>query len=266
MIKALIARRPTISGWTMLVVALSIAAWLATLVLMRGMDEGPGTPLHHLPAFLAGWVLMLTAMMLPSELNYIGAFIGMLRGRGKPPRQRRRLMFSFLSGYGFAWISYGLIAFALDWLVRAISPGFIAWNRAGPYLAGAVLIGAGLYQLSQLKHACLKGCRSPFSFFQHYWQDGNRGALAMGFRHGLVCVGCCWALMGVMFAVGVMSLTWMGLLTLFMFAEKMLPKGRALATPIAAFLIVMGVWIAISPQTAPLLKEPLMFGSICKTL
>lgn len=88
----------------------------------------------------------------------------------------------------------------------------------------------------------------------------------MGARHGLVCVGCCWALMAVMFAVGAMSLTWMALLTAFMFAEKVLPKGRALAVPIAIFLWAMGLWIAVSPDTAPLLKDPMMFGSVCKGL
>jgi predicted metal-binding membrane protein len=250
----------------MAVLALSLSAWLCALVLMGGMDEGPGTPLHNLPVFLAGWVVMLTAMMLPSELNYIAAFGAVLRSRDRASTARPSVMTSFVAGYGIAWVAYGLGAYLLDLAIRAVSPEMIAWNRAGPSLAGSVLIIAGLFQVSPLKQVCLTGCRTPLSFFARYWREGNFGAVTMGFRHGLVCVGCCWALMAVMFAVGAMSLTWMALLTLFMFAEKVLPKGQKLATPIASFLCVMGIWIAVSPGTAPLLKDPMMFASICRGL
>jgi predicted metal-binding membrane protein len=226
------------------------------LVMSAGMDQGPGTPLHSLSVFLVSWVVMLTAMMLPSELNYIGALGVMLKGRGNTAVERQRRMHSFISGYGLAWLVYGLAAYLLDSALRAAAPTWMAWDHAGTYLVAAVLVLAAAYQLSPLKHACLKGCRSPLSFFSRYWRKGDIGAASMGFRHGLVCVGCCWALMAVMFAVGAMSLTWMALLTLFMFAEKMLPKGRALTTPIACFLLVAGVWTAASPGTAPLLKHP----------
>jgi predicted metal-binding membrane protein len=253
-------------GWTMVVLLVSLAAWLGALVLMGGMDAGPGTPLNALPMFLVGWVIMLTAMMLPSELNYIAAFAAVLRSRDKAGVAPARLIASFVGGYGVAWIAYGIAAYLLDLAVRGISPGMISWTHGGPYLAGAVLIVAGFYQVSSLKHVCLTGCRTPLSFFGRYWREGNLGAVAMGVRHGLVCVGCCWALMAVMFAVGAMSLTWMSLLTLFMFAEKVLPKGEKLAIPIASFLWIMGVWIAASPATAPLLKDPMMFASICRGL
>lgn len=255
-----------VNSWTMIVVAIGVASWLAVLVLMSGMDDGPGTQLHELPIFLLGWTVMLTAMMLPSELNYVGAFGAVLKARGRSSSMCSQALVSFISGYGIAWIAYGFGAYVLDFSVRAISPDFIAWNRAGPQLAGAILIGAGFYQLSTLKHSCLRGCRSPLAFFARHWQEGNLGAVAMGARHGLVCVGCCWALMAVMFAVGAMSLTWMALLTAFMFAEKVLPKGRALTVPIAIFLWAMGLWIALSPDTAPLLKDPMIFGSVCKGL
>lgn len=254
------------SSWAIMIVTISVASWLAVLVFMSEMDEGPGTPLHNLPVFLLGWTVMLTAMMLPSELSYVIAYGAVLKARGRSSAARSRALIFFVSGYGIAWVAYGLGAYALDSAVRAVNPTFIAWNRAGPQLAGAVLIGAGFYQLSSLKHSCLMGCRSPLSFFARHWREGNFGATAMGVRHGLVCVGCCWALMGVMFAVGAMSLTWMALLTAFMFAEKVLPKGRALAVPIAIFLWGMGLWIAISPDTAPLLKDPMIFGSVCKGL
>lgn len=259
-----LGRGQPVLGWTVAVLLASLAAWLGALVLMSGMDEGPGTPLHNLPPFLVGWVVMLTAMMLPSELNYITAFAAVLRSRHGVSIASVRRVASFVAGYGVAWITYGLAAYLLDLLVRSISPQLITWNRGGPYVAGSVLIVAGIYQVSSLKHVCLTGCRTPLSFFGRYWQEGNAGAVAMGVRHGLVCVGCCWALMAVMFAVGVMSLTWMALLTLFMFAEKVLPKGQRLAIPIAGFLWLMGIWIAVSPATAPLLKDPMLFASMCR--
>jgi len=259
-----LGRGSAIPGWTIIVVGVSLAAWVSMLILMAGMDEGPGTPLHDLPVYLVGWVIMLTAMMLPSELNYIGAFGILLRGRALGSGERRQRMFAFIGGYGLAWIVYGLIAYLLDSAVRAASFDWTSWSRGGPYLAGSVLVLAGLYQLSTLKHSCLTGCRSPLSFFSRYWREGNEGAVRMGFRHGLVCVGCCWALMAVMFAVGIMSFSWMALLTVFMFAEKMVPRGQKLAAPIAAFLIAMGFWVALSPNTAPLLAHQfLLRGPMC---
>lgn len=257
-------RRFSVSRWTILVVSLTVAAWLFSVLVMGSMDEGPWTPLHGLPMFLVSWVVMLTAMMLPSELNYIGAFASVTRARGLASTTRLRRMGSFIGGYGVAWIAYGALAFMLDRGARLASPAFLRWDEWGAYLAGAVLIAAGFYQISSLKHACLSGCRSPLSFFGRHWREGNRGALVMGFRHGLVCVGCCWGLMAVMFAVGAMSLTWMAILTVFMFSEKIFPGGHRLAIPIAAFLWIMGFWIVVAPATAPLLKLPLLAGgAVC---
>lgn len=258
-------RQISVTGWTIVIVALSVAAWLATLALMGQMDEGPGTPLHRLPVFLTGWILMLTAMMLPSELNYVSALYGMLRARGAGSAERTTRVTSFLAGYGIAWVMYGFGAYVLDAAIRWFGPAFLAWNRYGPQFAGGVLVVAGLFQLTSLKHVCLKGCRSPLSFFAQHWRPANKGAIAMGFRHGVDCVACCWAMMGVMFAVGVMSLTWMALLTFFMFAEKVFPKGDKLTYPIAIFFVVMGAWIAISPDSAPMLKNPMLYAGLCIT-
>jgi predicted metal-binding membrane protein len=243
-------------GWTIVVVGLAIAAWVSMLATNAGMDQGPGTPLHNLPMFLTAWVVMLTAMMLPSELNYIGAYGILLRGRGTGAGERHRRIWSFILGYGVAWLAYGLAAYFLDSVLRAVGVRWIMWKSTGPYLVASTLVLAAAYQLSPLKHACLKGCRSPLSFFSRYWRQGDSGAVSMGLRHGMVCVGCCWALMAVMFAVGAMSLPWMAALTLFMFAEKMLPIGRALTVPIACVLVSAGIWIAASPSTAPLIKLP----------
>jgi len=249
----------------MVIIALSLVAWVAVLMLMAGKDGGPGTQLHDLPMFLIGWVAMLTAMMLPSELTYVGAFSALLRARDGVSAARLQTMLCFIAGYGIAWVAYGLVAYVVDATVRAASLEVISWYRAGPFLAGSVLIVAGLYQVSSLKNVCLTHCRTPLAFFARNWREGDFGAAVMGARHGAVCVGCCWALMAVMFAVGAMSLTWMAVLTVFMFAEKVLPRGARLTLPIACFLWLMGVWIAVSPDTAPLLKSPLLVGGICKS-
>ncbi len=231
------------------------------------MDQGPGTPLHDFPTFLVGWVVMLTAMMLPSEITYVRVYAALVEGRAAVRWDRILGVASFIAGYGVAWVAYGVLAFALDALVRESALAFISWDDAGPLLAGSVLFLAGVYQVSPLKQACLTHCRTPISYFARHWRPGHWGGLRMGIAHGLVCVGCCWALMAVMFAVGAMSLIWMGLLALLMFAEKVLPHGHKLAIPMAAFLWVMGAWIAFSPDTAPLLQDPLLFGSaICRAV
>ena len=245
------------TAWCVGLVALSILGWIASLIVMGDMDRGPGTPLHDFPTFLIGWVIMLTAMMLPSEILYVKVYATLLEGGIEKQHEqvdRFTCVTYFIAGYGIAWIVYGIIAFILDAVVRESAFDFIAWHRTGPMLAGSVLFLAGVYQVSSLKHACLTHCRSPLSYFARNWRHGRRGSLRMGLSHGFICVGCCWALMAVMFAVGAMSLIWMGLLTLLMFAEKIFPFGHKLAIPIAAFLWVMGVWIAVSPESAPLWK------------
>lgn len=253
------------TAWCIGVLAVCLLAWTVALIVMAGMDRGPGTPLHDFPTFLVGWVIMLAAMMLPSEVNYIRAYAALLDGRVASQRERVLSLGSFIAGYGLAWIAYGVVAFGLDAIVRETASDIIFLYRAGPLLAGATLILAGVYQVSSLKRACLTHCRSPISYFARHWRYGRRGALRMGLSHGLVCVACCWALMAVMFAVGAMSLIWMGLLAFLMFAEKIFPFGHKLAVPTALLLWAMGLWIVFSPDTAPLFQDALLFGSaICR--
>jgi predicted metal-binding membrane protein len=262
---SIVPRMDAATGWTVAIVVLAMLAWIAALIVMADHDEGPGTPLHDFPTFLAGWIVMLTAMMLPSEISYVRAFAALSAERSASRSEGRARVLTFVAGYGLAWVAYGAVAYAADAAIRAAALDVISWLRAGPLIAGSVLVLAGLYQISRLKEACLSHCRSPLSYFARRWRPGRLGSLRMGLVHGLVCVGCCWALMAVMFAVGAMSLIWMGLLGLLMFAEKVLPAGPRLALPIAVFLSVMGMWIAVSPDTAPLMKDPLLYGSaICR--
>ncbi len=231
-----------------------LAAWILVARTMGGMDGGPGTPLGPFPAFLASWVLMLAAMMLPAELRFTLVFARMNRdespdaGGGRVP--------AFLAGYACVWSLYGGLAWGLDAVLRALAPPFLAWTAHGPTAAGLVVVAAGLFQFSRWKQACLTHCVSPFGFFTRHWHVGLAGAARLGFTHGLYCLGCCWALMAVMFAVGVMSLYWMSLLGFAMFIEKLAPAGLRLAPVIGVALVVLGIWIAWDPASVPGLTLP----------
>ncbi len=154
------------------------------------------------------------------------------------------------------WTAYGLVAFGLFRLVRSHHPSLLGWDRSGPIVAGAAIVVAGLYQLTPLKRVCLRHCRTPFHWVLHRWRDGRLGPARMGLEHGGYCVGCCWALMVVLFAVGVMSLAWMAVVAALIFAEKVLPLGERLAVAFAVGLVALGVWVAVAPASVPFLTQP----------
>lgn len=159
-------------------------------------------------------------------------------------------------GYLGPWTAYGLIAWSLFRLAADRPPDIIGWDRAGPWLAGAAVAAAGAYQLTPLKQACLRHCRTPLHFVMHRRRPGAAGAVAMGLEHGAWCVGFCLGPMLALFAVGVMSLTWMALVAVVIFAEKVLPVGTRLTAPIAVMLIALGAAIALAPGNVPGLAEP----------
>jgi predicted metal-binding membrane protein len=225
-------------------VALALAAWVVTVWRMRGMDMGPGTDLGGLGWYLGVWVTMTAAMMLPSALPMM-----LIVGRTSPGAA-----WPFGAGYLAVWTAYGLAAYGF---ARALTgAGFLAWDRAGPYVAGGALAAAGLYQLTPLKRACLRHCRSPLGFVMSRWRSGASGAVRMGAEHGAYCVGCCWGLMLVLFALGVMSLLWMAIVAAVIFAEKVLPAGGRLSAPFAGLLVAAGVWLAVAPGSFPGLVQP----------
>jgi predicted metal-binding membrane protein len=225
-----------------LLLAAALAAWIVTVQRMRGMDAGPGTDLGGLGWFLGIWVTTMAAMMLPSAAPMVLAHAHFSRSRRTVP---------FVAGYLLAWTLYGLVAYGVYRLVAAAGPGWLGWHRAGPYVAGGALAVAGLYQLTPLKDACLRRCRSPLGLVSR-----NRGALRTGVEHGLFCVGCCWGLMLALFALGVMSLFWTALVAAVIFAEKVLPKGFALSRAVALALVVLGVSVAAAPAHVPGLTQP----------
>jgi len=233
----------------------TFVTWIVTARLMGGMDAGPGTPLGGFFWFLTTWIIMMTAMMLPSEMRFALVFSQFARDASNEENSTGLTWF-FLSGYLLVWTSYGVLAYILDWAIRTLAPDFLAWDRQGPLFAGIVIIVAGLYQLTPLKQACLRHCISPVSFFTQRWRPGAVGALYLGIVHGIHCVGCCWGLMLVVFALGVMSLLWMSMLAVLMFAEKVLPWGTRITKPLAVGLVILGFWVVAAPETVPGLTHP----------
>jgi predicted metal-binding membrane protein len=215
-----------------LLVGTAAVAWAVTAERMQGMDEGPGTHLGGLGWYLGIWVTMMAAMMLPSAVPAAARL-----ARAIPA-------LSFLAGYLAVWTVYGIAAYGLFRLVTSLDIGWLAWDEAGPYFAGGVLAAAGLYELTPLKHRFLARCRAPGE--------------ASGVRYGVDCVGCCFGLMAALFALGVMSLTWMVVVAGVIFVEKVPRPGMRLARVVGLGLIVLGVWVAVSPGSVPGLTEPSM--------
>jgi predicted metal-binding membrane protein len=238
-----------------LVLSAALVTWIVTVQRMRGMDAGPGTDLGGLGWYLGVWVTMMAAMMFPSAAPMI-----LLFHRVSDEKAKRGQPFVptpvFLLSYLAVWAAYGLAAYGLYRLVVVFDVGFLDWDRAGPYVAGAAIAAAGLYELTPLKSMCLRHCRSPMHFVLGHWRPGWLGAIRMGGEHGAFCVGCCWGLMIVLFALGVMSLTWMAVVAALIFAQKILPKGESLTKVFAIAFVAAGVWVAAAPASVPGLTLP----------
>jgi predicted metal-binding membrane protein len=239
----------------MVVLAGALVAWIVTVQRMRGMDAGPGTDLGGLGWYVGIWVTMMAAMMLPSAAPMV-----LLFSRVSAERERRGQPFVptwvFVAGYLFVWTVYGLGAYALYRVVRSVDHGFLDWDRAGPYVVAAAVGLAGIYELTPLKSVCLRHCRSPMHYVFGGWREGRVGAFRMGAGHGAYCVGCCWGLMIVLFALGVMSLFWMGLVAAVIFVQKLAPAAERLTPVVAVLLVGLGIWIASAPGSVPGLTQP----------
>ena len=186
------------------------------------------------------WTIMMVGMMAPSASPMILLFarIQAQRNVGSMPASGL-----FLLGYLLVWTGFSLVVTLIQWALHnalLISPMMVGTS---PLLSSAVLIAAGVYQWTPAKQACLARCRSPIGFLLNEWQDGNRGALLMGLRHGLFCTGCCWLLMLVLFVVGVMNLLWIALLTAYVLLEKFLPQAPWGSKIAGIALIGWGVWM-----------------------
>jgi predicted metal-binding membrane protein len=233
-----------------LLAGLAVVAWWSTADRMAGMDAGPGTDLGALGWFLGVWVVMMAAMMFPSVAPTVALYAGMTR------RRSPAAPLLFAVGYLLTWTAAGMVAYGLFAAGRELLGGSLTWDGAGRWLAGGTLLVAAAYELTPLKDACLARCRSPLGFLLGSWRPGLVGACRMGARHGAWCVGCCWALMAALFALGVMSLAWMAFVAALIALEKTLPGGRTLTVATAAVLTVLGVLLLAAPDALPGLTIP----------
>jgi predicted metal-binding membrane protein len=191
------------------------------------------------------WMIMMVGMMTPSAAPTVMLFAGM-----EARREQRRIPISALTfglGYLVVWAGFSVVAAVAQWGLHEAALLSPAMRASSPRLAGAVLVAAGAYQLTPLKTACLTHCRSPLGFLMTSWRNGATGAFAMGCRHGAYCVGCCWALMTILFAVGVMSLAWVAVLAGFVLLEKLSPAGLTLSRGTGAMLVLLGLILIFRP-------------------
>ncbi|HEY3531441.1 MAG TPA: DUF2182 domain-containing protein [Nocardioides sp.] len=230
--------------------ALAAVGWLWTAREMRGMDAGPWTSLGSLGWFLAIWVVMMAAMMLPSVAPTVSLYTRITRERSPLSP------WAFTVGYLLTWATAGIAAYVLAGAVASTSDGALAWDRAGHGFAGATLLAAAAYELTPFKDVCLSKCRSPLGALLGSWRDGVTGALRMGARNGAWCVGCCWALMASLFALGVMSVIWMGFVAGIIAVEKTLPWRGGLTVATAALLTGVGILLLVAPEALPWLTLP----------
>jgi predicted metal-binding membrane protein len=235
-----------------LLIGVAAVCWAITARRMQGMDMGPGTDLGGLGWFAIVWTTMMAAMMLPS-------LVPMALTYARTSRDARSSSSAatcvFACGYLLTWLGAGVLAYALIAGVRSLDLSWLAWDRGGPYVAGGVILGAGLYELTPAKSTCLRHCRNP-ELLTGRWRDGLSGALLMGLEHGGFCVGSSWALMAALFALGVMNVAWMIVVAALVAIEKLLPwEGVAIGATVV-FIAALGLAVALAPDQVPGLTIP----------
>jgi predicted metal-binding membrane protein len=237
-------------GLVALLFVLAGLGWWWIALRMRGMDAGPWTALGTLSWFLGVWVVMMAAMMFPSVAPTVALYARMTR-------QRSPLSpLLFAAGYLLTWAAAGMVAFLVGVGASETFGSVFAWDRAGRWIAGGTVVIAAVYELTPLKDVCLGKCRSPLGSLLGSWRDGRSGAVRMGARNGAWCVGCCWALMASLFALGVMSVPWMAVVAGLIAIEKTVPWRRVATYTTVAVLLTLGILLLIAPDAVPGLTIP----------
>jgi len=238
------------------VIALAAWTWMireARGMSVSGMCECVGMPLGNtgagwstgtlLPLFLM-WAGMMVAMMLPSAAPMILTFAAVSRNRRRQERPYVPVTI-FVAGYVAIWTAFSVVAAIAQWLLHRQALLSPAMASTSAWLGGFLLLAAGAFQFTPLKHACLTQCRAPFEFIMLHWRDGAGGAFRMGLEHGLFCAGCCWALMGLLFVAGVMNILWIAALSLIVGLEKLLPRGFWISAATGVILTGWGAWLIV---------------------
>lgn len=212
---------------------------------MPGMAMAPATPMPWtgttFALMVAMWSVMMVAMMLPGAAPMLLTYAALQRHRRQASPHHATLLFAL--GYLAVWAGFSILAATLQWRLDALALLSPAMATANAVLAGGALVAAGAWQLTPLKQGCLVRCRSPVEFLTRHRRSGPFG---LGLRHGLFCLGCCWALMLLLFVGGVMNLAWIGVITLFVLVEKTIPHGRWLGRAAGVGLILWGGWTLIA--------------------
>lgn len=239
--RALVERQRGAAAW---VLALGGAAWVALAWLafdmahplaQLTMPASARWSTENLVAVTVMWGVMMAAMMLPSALPMVLTFSEVCARQREASRAT-----SFVAAYLAVWLGFSIAATALQWALQAadlIDPMIVSTSAT---LNAMLLVIAGAYQFSPLKDICLARCRTPFGFLIGEWRPGRRGGFVMGLRHGLFCLGCCWALMALLFVGGVMNLAWIAALSLAVAAEKIAPQGALVARSLGVLMIGAG--------------------------
>ena len=197
-------------------------------------------------AYVLSWGVMMTAMMLPSAAPMV-ALYGAIRRHAGQTGQRGIATAPFALLYLLSWLAVGIPVYAAEWAIQAAIGARPALADLLPYGMAATLVVAGAYQLSPLKETCLRACRSPLGSLMARWRPGYAGTVRPGLAHALYCIGCCWALMVVLMAAGVMGLHWVLLIAAVVAAEKLAPRGRWVARITGAALVALGLLVATEP-------------------
>ncbi len=244
--------RPVTTAIIAALLACAAAAWVITAEQAASMSRMGGMAMLGAGLFLATWVVMMVAMMFPSVAPMVLTHARIVRSRGEGTIPT----VSFVLGYLVVWTAAGLVPLAVIQLLGSSLAGPLSgWF---PRLGGAVVLLAGAYQLTPLKNACLRACRSPLSFvLSHDFGGGAPAAARAGMSHGLYCLGCCWALMAVLAVLGLMNIAWMAVFAVVFFLEKSWRQGVMLSRVAGAACVVLGATVLIRPEVLSLLSGPL---------
>lgn len=231
---------------------LSASAWGIVLWQAHGMGGGSMGLTIGMDAtlFLAVWVAMMVAMMFPAAAPMILMFAQVQAGKRRQGQQAVSIWL-FAGAYLALWTAVGAAAYAAAIGAQQVGNQVMWLGNHGPQAAGLLLVAAGIYQFTPLKHACLARCRSPLAFLMTSWRNGAVGAVRMGLEHGLYCLGCCWLFFAILFPLGMMNIAALAAITVLIFAEKALPSGNRLAWVAAVALIAYGAAVILSPGLLP---------------
>ena len=199
--------------------------------------------LHYSFVMFVMWWVMMLAMMLPSAAPMILMFVSLNRQRSDGSIS---VVMAFVTAYVLSWGVFSVLATFLQWILEKTEFLSSMMATTNAVLGASLLIAAGIWQLTPLKHACLRHCRSPFNFFLHKWRNGPSGAFKMGLEYGVFCLGCCWVLMTLLFYGGIMNLWWIAGLALYVLVEKVAPAGHWIGHGTGGLLIAWGLWIFVA--------------------